>query len=174
MTPFRARWTLATLVTASALALGGCSQPKAMAGLTAETAETETNAISVNAIAAIDPTVITRIDRLSDQSVSSYGSDVDQHGRYRQWTRTDYVWLTLGTKQLDILSTLVQSYVDKGWVVTWDKSASSEGGRTVQLLKENRRAGETYGLSFTAADNDRAPAVLNIGSTSPVFFDPTR
>lgn len=168
------KWTLATFLTASSLALGGCSQPPAMSGLTALTAEQETDNLVSDVISAIDPTLISRIDRARDESVPPYGRDVDPGGRYRVWTRADYVWLTPGTKQLDILSTLVQSYIAQGWVVTWDKSSSSEGGRRVQLLKENRGAGETYGLSFTAADNDQAPAVLNIGSTSPVFFDPTR
>jgi|GEM_PF-4634331 len=174
MTARPAKWVLAALVTASTLTLGGCWHPRAMSGLTAQSAEQETNELVASAIAAIDSAVIARIDRMSDESVSSYGSDVDRRGQYRQWDRLDYVWLTPGTKQLDLLSTLVQSYRDNGWIVTWDQPASDKGGRTVQLRKENRPAGETYGLSFTTGANDQFPVVINVGSTSPCFFDPTR
>jgi hypothetical protein len=166
---------LATALTLLVCAvLTGCSQGTGSRTDMTLTDAQQTTAEHMDALVArIDPELIGRIDKVTDESFGCRGNDVDPEQRVQQWENRQYVWFIEGMSPLDgrdVLDDLVTQQVADGWSVARDEPEGD--GRRVLLLAPDSGQDDSelgYGVDIVDGGNIGGLASLNISAVSPCF-----
>jgi hypothetical protein len=166
---------LATALTLLVCAvLTGCSQGTGSRTDMTLTDAQQTTAEHMDALAArIDPAMIERIDKVTDDSSGCRGNDVDPEQRVRYWENRQYVWFVEGVSPLDgldALDDLVTQHASDGWSVARDQPEGE--ARRVQLFAPDSGedvTGAGYGLNIGGGGEVGGLTSLNISAVSPCF-----
>lgn len=134
----------------------------------------QTTAAHIDAlIARIDPALIERIDKVTNESSGCRGEDVDPEQRVRQWANRQYVWFVEGVSPLgglDVLDELVTQQIADGWTLTRDQPEGE--ARRVQLFSPDSGEDDTeagYGVNIGGGGEVGGLTSLNISAVSPCF-----
>jgi hypothetical protein len=170
------RRATASVLLVGALVLSGCSQgTESRTDMTLNDAQRTTVEHMEALIARIDPALIGRIDKATDDSSGCRGNDVDPEQRVRQWQNRRSVWFVDSVRPLDgltVLDKLVAGQVDDGWTLARDGFEEDGTVRRVQLASpelDGNAAGTGFRVSIAGGSEVGGLTSLNISAVSPCF-----
>lgn len=158
--------------------LAGCQSAGVEADITLDDAEMTTTSQVDAMIARIDPALIERIDKVTNESSGCRGEDVDPEQRVRQWENRRFVVFVESVQPaggLEILDELVTAQVGDGWYLSRDRPERDGTVRRVQLFSPVVAGNESdgiYGINIAGGGDAAGPISLNISGVSPCFEVP--